>query len=261
MTELTSPLAILLLGLLLGVRHAFDADHLVAVTTIISTYRNPLRAIWVGVSWGLGHTTTLLLVGVLVLFLKVTLPEPIAHLFEFLVGVMLVILGVQVFWSLRRSRVHLHPHSDDSQEHVHFHSHAETPSHVHHHQPNWSNLPQFLIAGIIPGEHRQTELRSSLKPFFRLKSYIVGTVHGLAGSAALMLLVLAGLQSRWLGVWYIVLFGLGSVISMGLVTIFLALPFSTSARLPRLNRLVQYAAGTLGTLFGFYFMYQAALVR
>ena len=261
MAELISPWAILLLGILLGVRHAFDPDHLVAVTTIVSAYRNPLKAIWVGVSWGLGHTTTLLLVGVLVLFLKVTLPEPIAHLFEFLVGVMLVILGIQVFWSLRRSRVHLHPHSDDSQEHVHFHSHAETPSHVHHHQPNWSNLGYLLIAGIIPGEHPQTALRSSLKPFFRLKSYIVGTVHGLAGSAALMLLVLAGLQSRWLGVWYIVLFGLGSVISMGLVTIFLALPFSTSARLPRLNRLVQYAAGTMGMLFGFYFMYQAALVR
>src|SRR3989304_939319 len=100
MAELTSPLAILLLGLLLGVRHAFDPDHLVAVTTIISTYRNPLRAIWVGVSWGLGHTTTLLLVGILVLFLKVTLPEQIAHLFEFLVGVVLVVLGVQVFWGL-----------------------------------------------------------------------------------------------------------------------------------------------------------------
>src|SRR3990172_208536 len=95
MAELISPWAILLLGILLGVRHAFDPDHLVAVTTIVSAYRNPLKAIWVGVSWGLGHTTTLLLVGVLVLFLQVTLPEPIAHLFEFLVGVMLVILGIQ----------------------------------------------------------------------------------------------------------------------------------------------------------------------
>ncbi len=76
-----------------------------------------------------------------------------------------------------------------------------------------------------------------------------------------MLLVLASLQSRWLGVWYILLFGLGSVIAMGLVTILLALPFSTSARLPRLNRIVQYAAGAFGILFGFYFMYQAGLVR
>lgn len=242
-------------------RHAFDADHLVAVTTIISAYRNPLKAIWVGVSWGLGHTTTLFLMGVLILFVKVTLPEQIALLFEFLVGVVLVILGIQVFWSLRRSRVHLHPHSHDSQSHIHFHSHAETPAHSHHRRLGWSNLAYFLIAGIIPGEHRQAALRGSLKPFFRLKSYVVGTVHGLAGSAALMLLVLAGLESRWLGIWYILLFGLGSVISMGLVTIFLAFPFSASARLPRLNRVVQYAAGVFGILFGFYFMYQAGLVR
>ena len=256
MPQLISPLAILLLGLLLGVRHAFDADHLVAVTTIVSAYRNPLRAIWIGVSWGLGHTTTLFLMGVLILFVGITLPEQMAHLFEFLVGVVLVVLGLQVFWSLRRSRVHLHPHSDDTEDHIHFHSHAETPSHSHH-RLGWSNIAQFLIAGIIPGEHRQVALRGSLKPFFRLKSYVVGTVHGLAGSAALMLLVLAGLESRWLGMWYILLFGLGSVISMGLVTIFLAFPFSASARLPWLNRMVQYAAGVFGILFGFYFMYQA----
>lgn len=260
MPPLTSPLAILLLGILLGVKHAFDADHLVAVTTIVSAYRNPLKAIWVGVSWGLGHTTTLLLVGILVLFVKITLSEQIARLFEFLVGVVLVILGVQVFWSLRRSRVHLHPHSHDSQSHVHFHSHAETPTHSHHRRLGWSNLAYFLIAGIISGEHRQTALRGSLTPFFRLKSYVVGTVHGLAGSAALMLLVLAGLESRLLGIWYILLFGLGSVISMGLVTIFLAFPFSASARWPQFNRLVQYTAGIFGILFGFYFMYQAGLV-
>ncbi len=257
MPQVTSPLAILLLGLLLGVRHAFDPDHLVAVTTIVSSYRNPLRAIWIGISWGLGHTTTLLLIGVLILFLKITLPEQIAHLFEFLVG---VVLGVQVFWGLRRSQVHLHPHSDDTEAHVHFHSHAETSDHSHH-RLGFRNLAQFLIAGIIPGEHRQTALRGTFQPFFRLKSYVVGSVHGLAGSAALMLLVLASLESRWLGVWYILLFGLGSVISMGLVTIFLAVPFSVSTRLPRLNRMVQYAAGVFGILFGLFFMYDAGLTR
>lgn len=261
MPELTSPLAILLLGLMLGVRHAFDPDHLVAVTTIVSASRNPLRAIWIGISWGLGHTTTLLLVGVLILFLNVTMPERIAHLFEFLVGVVLVILGVQVFWRLRRSQVHLHPHNYDSQSHMHFHSHVETPSHSHHRRLGWGNLGQLLIAGVIHGKHRQTELRGSLKPFLRLKSYLLGTIHGLAGSSTLMLLVLAGMESRWLGIWYILLFGLGSVISMGLVTIFVAVPFSTSTRLPRLNRIVQYAAGSFGILFGLFFMYQAGLVR
>src|SRR3972149_10779598 len=98
-------LSILILGFVLGIKHAFDPDHLVAVSTIVSEYRNPLRAIWVGVSWGLGHTTTLLLVGLLLLLVKIRLPENVALSFEFLVGVVLVLLGLQIFWSLRRGKV------------------------------------------------------------------------------------------------------------------------------------------------------------
>lgn len=255
---MVSPWAILFLGLLLGVRHAFDPDHLVAVTTIVSEYRNPLRAIWVGVSWGLGHTTTLFLVGALLLVVKVPMPERLTLLFESLVGVVLVVLGVQVFLSFRRRHVHLHPHSHGEEAHLHFHSHAGTPAHAHH-RLGWNNLAQFLIAGIIPGEHRREGLRGSLRPFFRVKSYVVGTIHGLAGSAALMLLVLASLESRWVGVWYILIFGLGSVGSMGLVTLFLTLPFSASARLPWLNRVVQSAAGTLGILFGLFMIYEVGI--
>lgn len=254
---MTSPLGILLLGFLLGIRHAFDADHLVAVTTIVSEYRNPLRAIWVGVSWGLGHTTTLFLVGIVLLLVKVPMPEQVGLFFEFLVGIVLVVLGLQIFWSFRRSRVHVHAHDHGGDAHIHFHSHTDTPTHWHH--LGWDNLAQFFIAGVIPGEHRQIALQGSLKPFLRVKSYVVGTVHGLAGSAALMLLVLASLESRWMGVWYILLFGLGSVVAMGLVTVFLTLPFALSARLPRLNRLVQSAAATLGILFGVLLIYEVGL--
>ncbi|MDP2744499.1 MAG: urease accessory protein UreH [Dehalococcoidia bacterium] len=255
---MTSPLQVLILGFLLGLRHALDPDHLVAVTTIVSEYRNPLRAIWVGVSWGLGHTTTLFLVGVFLLLAKVSMPERLAVFFEFVVGIVLVVLGVQIFWSFRRGRVHLHPHEHDGEPHLHFHSHAETPEHSHH-RLAWNNWAQFLIAGIIPGEHRPAELRKSLKPFFRAKSYIVGTVHGLAGSAALMLLILASLESQWVGMWYLLLFGLGSVGAMGLATIFLTLPFSVSTRLPRLHRLVQTTSAIFSVLFGLLLMYEAAL--
>jgi len=247
---------VFVLGVLLGLKHAFDADHLVAVSTIVSSYRNPFRAIWVGVSWGLGHTTTLFLAGVLILLLKVSLPEGLSLFFEFLVGVMLVLLGLQVFWSLRRGKVHLHDHAHQDNAHAHFHSHARTPEHGHRPPLGWGNLPRFLIAGIIPGEHDQEGWREVIRPFFRVKSYVVGTVHGLAGSAALMLLVLASLRSTWAGVTYILLFGLGSVVAMGVVTIFLTVPFSTSARIPRLNRWVQFAAGSFGILFGLSLMYQ-----
>ncbi|MDP7240371.1 MAG: hypothetical protein QGH72_04090 [Dehalococcoidia bacterium] len=181
---------VLALGLLLGIRHAFDADHLVAVTTIVSEYRNPLRSIWVGISWGLGHSTTLLLVGVALLLLKVRLPEDIALFFEFVVGAVLVLFGIQIFWGFPRRRAHIHPHHG-SEPHVHFHSHAQTQEHRHHTPHRRQNLVRLLIAGIVPGEHHTTSSASVFKPFFRLRSYVVGTVHGLAGSAALMLMVLA----------------------------------------------------------------------
>lgn len=252
---------ILVLGLLLGVRHAFDADHLVAVTTIVSEYRYPLRAIWVGVSWGLGHTTTLFLAGGILLLLNVHIPGRLALFFEFAVGIMLILLGIQTLLSFRRHKVHMHAHrhSDDEPElHQHFHIHEETPDHTHYHS-RWVSLREILIAGIIPGEHRAD--RGALTPFFRLKSYIVGTVHGLAGSAALMLLVLANVESARTGFTYMLVFGLGTVVSMGLISIFLILPFSISGRMPRLNRVIQTAAGTFSIVFGLVLMYQIAIVE
>ena len=256
---MTSLWDIFALGFLLGIRHAFDADHLVAVSTIVSEYRNPLRAIWIGISWGLGHTTTLFLVGLLILLVKIPLPEQMSVLFESLVGLVLVVLGLQIFWSFRRGQVHLHTHQHPGQEHQHFHSHAASPEHRHHPQARGS-LISLLIAGIVPGEHNGQRL-SGLRPFFRVKSYVVGIVHGLAGSAALMLLVLATMQSRWAGVAYILLFGLGSLVSMGVVTIFISLPFSASARLPGINRAVQGIAGALGILFGLFLIYEGGVVQ
>ena len=131
---MTSEWAVLLLGLLLGIRHAFDPDHLVAVTTIVSEYKNPLKGIWIGVSWGLGHTTTLFLAGGALLLLNLHIPENLAGFFELAVGLMLIILGVQTFLSFRRHKVHLHVHTHDEGEtavHEHFHTHEATPEHGH----------------------------------------------------------------------------------------------------------------------------------
>ena len=252
---------ILILGLTLGVRHAFDADHLVAVTTIVSEYKNPLRAIWVGVSWGLGHTTTLFLAGGALLLLHLQIPDRLALFFEFAVGLMLVVLGVQTFLSFRRHKVHVHSHmhNDESDPHEHFHTHEDTPDHGHPHLSRFEKWSKLLAAGVVPGEHFASDARSAMTPFFRLKSYIVGTVHGMAGSAALMLLVLASIKSVWSGVIYILIFGLGTVVSMGLISIFISLPFSVSGRLPRLNRIIQAGAGTFSILFGLFLMYQVGI--
>ena len=231
--------AALALGIILGIRHSLDPDHVVAVSTIVSEYRNPLRSFWVGISWGLGHTTTLLIIGVVIIALRLTIPDRMALLFEFFVGIMLVALGAQVIYSFRRKKVHQHAHGHQEAAHQHFHSHAQSPEHT-------------------PEHH---EAHGIGKPFLRKKSYLVGTVHGVAGSAALTLLVLASIESPLAGLGYILLFGLGSVLSMGVMTILIGLPFVISAgRLPNLNRAIQFGVGTLSILFGGFLMYQIGFV-
>ena len=232
-------LAALVLGILLGSKHSLDPDHVVAVSTIVSEYKNPLRSFWVGISWGLGHTTTLLIIGIVIIALRLTIPERMALLFEFSVGVMLVCLGIQVIYSFRKKKVHQHVHGHEEEAHHHFHSHLKSPEHV--------------------PEHHNTH--GIGKPFLRRKSYVIGLVHGVAGSAALTLLVLASIESPIAGLAYILLFGLGSVLSMGIMTVIIGLPFVISAgRLPNLNRTIQFAVGSLSILFGGFLMYQIGFV-
>ena len=232
-------LAALVLGILLGSKHSLDPDHVVAVSTIVSEYKNPLRSFWVGISWGLGHTTTLLIIGIVIIALRLTIPERMALLFEFAVGVMLVGLGIQVIYSFRKKKVHQHAHGHEEEAHHHFHSHSKSPEHV--------------------PEHHNTH--GIGKPFLRRKSYLIGLVHGMAGSAALTLLVLASIESPIAGLAYILLFGLGSVLSMGIMTVIIGLPFVMSAgRLPNFNRTIQFAVGSLSILFGGFLMYQIGFV-
>ena len=236
-------LAALVLGVVLGLRHSLDPDHVVAVSTIVSQYRNPLRSFWVGVSWGLGHTTTLLIIGIVIIALRLTIPDRMALLLEFFVGIMLVALGAQVVYSFRKKKVHQHSHGHVEEDHLHFHSHAQAQEEAQA-EIQIKNLEHHNATGVG-------------KPFLRKKSYVVGLVHGVAGSAALTLLVLASIESPWVGLVYILLFGLGSILSMGVMTIFISFPFVYSAnRLPNLNRIIQFGVGTLSILFGFFLMYQ-----
>lgn len=239
----STALTALILGFLLGLKHATDADHVVAVSTIVSEYKNAWRGLWIGVSWGLGHTTPLLMVGIAILLLK----EPAAELFEtyapyleFGVGIMLVVLGIQVFWNLRQKRIHAHEHAHQEDPHSHLHTH-QLPS-----------APDGHHGFFRPG-----------KPFFRLKSYVVGVVHGLAGSAAVMLVVLTTdeVSSFGVGVLYIALFGVGTVFSMGLITLLMGIPFSVSGRFERLNQGIAGVAGTASVAFGLFLMYELALVQ
>ena len=224
----------LTLGFLLGLKHATDADHVVAVSTIVGEYRNAWRGLWVGASWGLGHTTPLLVLGIVVLMLKeATLSryETVAPLLEFGVGIMLVLLGGQVFWKLYRGQLHSHVHRDDAEAHLHIHTHAAAEE---------TQVEEQRHHGFFtPG-----------RPFFRTKSFVIGIVHGLAGSAAVMLVLLPQISSFWTGVGYLVLFGVGTILSMGLITVGLGIPFAMSTQFTRLNRAVAGVAGSASLLLG-----------
>jgi ABC-type nickel/cobalt efflux system permease component RcnA len=215
--------AILGLGLLLGMKHALDADHVVAVSTIVTENRRLWRSALIGAFWGLGHTLTLLLVGIAILGLALTIPERVALSFEFAVGVMLVLLGLLVIRRMVRERWHLHAHEHQGQTHLHWHSHRDTAGHEHGHLP--------------------------------YKSLLVGMVHGLAGSAALMLLVLATIKSVWEGILYILVFGAGSIGGMMLITTVIGLPFIWAARLERVHRVITAAAGLVSIGLGLVTMY------
>jgi ABC-type nickel/cobalt efflux system permease component RcnA len=212
------------IGLLFGIQHALDPDHLIAVSTIVSEQKNLKGASLIGAVWGLGHTSTLFVVGLVVIGLRVTIPERLALSLEFLVAIMLVLLGLRILWqSFGVDKIHLHAHSHSPETHTHFHVHADPKEDHRHSHP----------------------FKSMRRPF------LVGMVHGLAGSAALMLLVLGTIPSAVAGLIYIIVFGFGSVGGMLILSGLIGLPFVlTAERFTMLNRWIRVAAGGASILFG-----------
>lgn len=203
----------LLFGFLIGLRHALEADHLAAVASMTRGERSWLSTILRGATWGVGHTLTLLLVGGGCLLLGASVPAPLGRAFEAIVGVMLVALGAQVLWRWRRQRIHVHVHRHaDGEVHLHAHSHADERPH---------DDP-------AAHDHRHPER-------FEGRALAVGLVHGLAGSAALVLLTLEATGGEagggvWIGLAYIALFGLGSIVGMAALSAVIAGPLKLSGR-------------------------------
>lgn len=220
-----APFGLLGLGFLLGVRHAFDADHIAAVSTIVSEHKSIKISSLVGIFWGLGHTLSLLLVGSAILLFKIEVPKSVALSFELIVGVMLVLLGFNALATINKNKVHLHGHKHGKEKHIHFHSHRQTKGHWHEHQ---------LLN----------------------RSLLVGIVHGLAGSAAIALLALATISSIWLGIIYILLFGIGSVTGMALISSIISLPFALiTTKLGKIQKMLSAGAGLASMAMGFIIMY------
>jgi ABC-type nickel/cobalt efflux system permease component RcnA len=234
-----SVFALLSLGLVFGLKHATEADHIVAVSTIVSQQRSLLRSALVGALWGVGHTASLILVGIVVLALRVVVPERVANWLEFGVALMIIMLGLMALMrALRRRRdVHLHQHKHDGVAHVHIHFHEDGTEHT----------------GAVTS-HSHAVSRIGLKPL------LVGAMHGLAGSAALTLLVLAQINSTALGLLYLAVFGIGSICGMLLMSGLIGLPFVLSAR--RFNGMhygLQTVAGALSVVFGLWYAYRTAI--
>jgi high-affinity nickel permease len=212
------PLTVLGLGFVLGLRHALDVDHLAAVSTLVSQRRGLLHSAGVGAVWGLGHTLALLAVGAVVITLGAHVPPALARGLELAVAAMLVGLGVRVLWTVRSGgTLHVHVHEHGGRRHVHAHVHREPPG------------------AASPHHHRVPPARPLL----------VGIVHGLAGSAALMLAVLASIASPSLAVAYLAVFGLGSIAGMAAMSALLGMPLALlGGRIARADVALRLAAGT-----------------
>jgi len=216
---------VLLFGLLFGMQHALEADHLAAVATLVTREKDTRRAVRQGVFWGLGHTFTLLLFGGMVMVIGVVLSERWVHGLEGAVGVMLVLLGLDLLRRLWRDRVHFHAHTHAPAEALAARDIATATQHFHAHSHRDDTTPHDRRRH--QHEHRPLPLRALL----------VGMVHGLAGSAALVLLTLQQVRDPWIGLLYVVLFGLGSVAGMAALSWAVALPMRlTATHLGRYHR-------------------------
>jgi len=219
-------LSLLFLGFIIGMRHALEADHFAAVASLTSNGLNTRQAIRHGVAWGLGHTITLFLFGAIVLMVDQVIPERLAEILELVVGGMLVLLGIDVLRRANKNRIHYHLHKHGNQNpHFHAHSHAGE------------------------AEHSKSQHQHKHDRDFPMRALFIGLIHGMAGSAALILLTLDSIPTIGLGIAYIALFGIGSIIGMGLLSMIISIPLrASSRRLTWLHNGLQFAIGmfTLG---------------
>jgi high-affinity nickel permease len=256
---LISLLSIVTLGFFLGMRHATDPDHVIAITTIVARHRKVSHAAVIGALWGLGHTLTILIVGGGIILLGWVIPARLGLSMEFSVGLMLIFLGIlnltgMLQWitdtfssrAMDPGTVHSHPHTTGEG--------TQAPT------PQDSQLPAT-----------QMQLQTSLGWFDRhfgriglyqsLRPLVVGLVHGLAGSAAVALLVLATLHNPKWAMIYLLVFGIGTIAGMMLITGAVVLPFAYAGNLSsRFNRGLRVASGLLSVAFGLFLIYEIGIV-
>ena len=246
-------LPILLLGLLFGIQHATDPDHVVAVATIVARTRRFGAGALVGAFWGVGHTVTVTAVGLALIVFNVTVTPRVALSLELVVALMLIVLGIlRIVWVFRASDpvplAHLgepHAHATEPALHSHVHAHGDA---MHRH----------------PHVHPPARLLRALQtvgPAQAVRSALIGLVHGLAGSAAVALLVLSTIRGTAGALGYLLLFGVGTILGMTAITGLLSLPFTIRApRMRRTRRALALTTGAVSLAFGLYLAFQIGIV-
>lgn len=273
MPDLTS---LLMVGFFLGVLHATDSDHVIAIATIVTRERSLRGAATIGALWGVGHGVTVALVGSAIIVFGLVIPPRLGLAMEFAVGVMLVVLGVftlaavarqaRAAWVLKRAPARPGP---PTHEHAHATRGAQTPAHLHVHVHG--DYVHTHVHGHGRGAHGHAESATPQawldRHFGRLGLYqamrpiVIGVVHGLAGSAAVALLVLAAVRDPLWGLVYLAVFGLGTILGMMLMTAVIAAPLTVGGlRVPRFASGVRAFAGVLSLGFGLFLMYQIGVV-
>ena len=243
----------LFLGFFLGMRHATDADHVVAIATIVSRERSVAGSALIGAAWGVGHTVTVMAVGAAIIMFGVVIPPQLGLSMEFDVGIMLVLLGVLTLTGIGRAVGAAHAHAGVPGGHAldlhdHLHAHGD---YVHRH-PH----------GHGPAAHGHAEAHTPLARLDRsglgriafyqwLRPFAVGLVHGLAGSAAVALMVLSIIREPVAALGYLLLFGLGTIVGMMLITLILSAPFAfTAVNLAKFNWRLRVTSGLVSFIFG-----------
>ena len=250
---MTQILALAGFGFLLGMRHATDADHVIAVTTILNRSRRFAHTTLIGLLWGLGHSVTVILVGTAIIVFNVVIPPPVGLAMEFGVAIMLIALGIlNLTGGLKQLTERLTPPAPmHGHPHAHLHAHDEAdPEHAHEHAHLHGHGADSAL-GIV----------ETFGWYQLIRPVAVGLVHGLAGSAAVALLVLATISDTGVALAYLVVFCVGVAAGMAVLTTIIGLPFWVAkARSAQINRVLMIASGVLSLAFGLYLAYQIGFV-
>ncbi len=254
-----SLLSIIAVGFFLGMRHATDPDHVIAITTIVSGQPNLRRAALTGTFWGIGHTLTIFVVGAAIILFNLVIPARVGLSMELSVGLMLIVLGLMNVASFLRSMPATALHTQEGVQVIHSHPHSHGDyiySHAHRHAPEaHSHTPEQTPLGSLDRAFSEIGVYQHVRPL------IVGVVHGLAGSAAITLLVLTTIHdSRW-AIAYLLVFGIGTIAGMMLITMSISSTFRFVGSNYLFSRRLGMASGLLSLLFGLVLAYQICLVN